>query len=358
MPPVSFLDSYRLLGRSGLRVSPLALGTMTFGTDWGWGADEETARSIFDMYVGLGGNFVDTANVYTDGSAERLLGNFAQGRRNSLVIATKYSLPPRTNDPNCGGNHRKSMITSVEDSLRRLRADYIDLLYLHLWDFTTPTDEIARAMDDLVRAGKVLYLGISNTPAWQIAKIQVTSTLRGFMPLIALQIEYNLLQRTPERELIPAAQDLGLGIVSYSPLAEGLLSGKYTAADLGTPTQRPPDGSRRNTVLSYGGWSKRCVPIVDAVAKVAHELDRAIPQVAIAWLVQSAAVTSIIIGARTLGQFRDNLQAPYLQFTDAHREQLSAASAVELGYPHDFLAWALKSDFMGRAMNLAGPHRP
>jgi aryl-alcohol dehydrogenase-like predicted oxidoreductase len=179
------LDTYRLLGRSGLRVSPLALGTMTFGSDWGWGAAKDEARRIFDAYVDRGGNFVDTANQYTNGTAERLVGEFTSDRRDSLVLATKYTLTSRAGDPNSGGNHRKSMVRSVEDSLRRLGTDYIDLLYLHAWDFTTPVEEILRAMDDLVRAGKVLYVGISDTPAWQVARMQAIADLRGWSPLVA-----------------------------------------------------------------------------------------------------------------------------------------------------------------------------
>ena len=267
------LERYRLLGRSGLRVSPLALGTMTFGTDWGWGADQSESRMIFDAYVEQGGNFVDSANVYTNGTAESWVGSFSVGKRGRLVIATKYAIPTQGNDPNSGGNHRKSMVTSVEGSLRRLQTDYIDLLYLHAWDFTTPAEEILRAMDDLVRSGKVLYLGISNTPAWQIAKMQTITDLRAFSPLIALQIEYNLIQRTGERDLIPAAKDLGLGVVSYSPLAEGLLSGKYSKVDLEQPAHNPADGSRKNTVLSLGTLSERSLTIIDVVKKVAHELE-------------------------------------------------------------------------------------
>jgi len=182
------LNKYRLLGRSGLRVSPLALGTMTFGSEWGWGADAAEARRMFDAYVDAGGNFIDTANHYTNGTSEQLVGEFAAGERDRLVIATKYTLPTRSGDPNSGGNHRKSMMSSVETSLRRLQSDHIDLLYLHAWDATTPAEEILRAMDDLVRSGKVLYLGISDTPAWQISRMQTIADLRGWSPLIALQV--------------------------------------------------------------------------------------------------------------------------------------------------------------------------
>ncbi|WP_343715635.1 aldo/keto reductase, partial [Inquilinus sp.] len=226
------LDHYRLLGRSGLRVSPLALGAMTFGTDWGWGADEAEVRRIVDAYVDRGGNFIDTANQYTEGTSERLVGKFAADRRDRLVIATKYTLPLRHGDPNAGGNHRKSLVRSVESSLQRMRTDYIDLLYLHAWDFTTPVEEILRAMDDVVRAGKVLYVAISDAPAWQVARMQTIADLRGWSPLIALQIEYSLIERTVERDLIPMARELGLGVIPWSPLASGVLTGKYGRADL------------------------------------------------------------------------------------------------------------------------------
>lgn len=197
------LDTYRLLGRSGLRVSPLALGAMTFGTDWGWGTDRDEARRIFDAYVDRGGNFIDTANKYTNGTSERLVGELAGDRRERLVLATKYTLSMRPGDPNSGGNHRKNMVRSVEASLRRLGTDYIDILYLHAWDGTTPVDEVLRAMDDLVRSGKVLYVAISDAPAWQVSRMQAIAALRGWAPLVALQIEYSLIERTVERELIP-----------------------------------------------------------------------------------------------------------------------------------------------------------
>jgi aryl-alcohol dehydrogenase-like predicted oxidoreductase len=213
------LASYRLLGRSGLRVSPLALGTMTFGESWG--APEDESRRIFDTYADHGGNFVDTAGFYAKGVSESLTGKFAAGKRDQLVISTKYTLAVQPGDPNAAGNSRISMVRGVEQSLRRLATDRIDLLFLHVWDNTTPAGEILRAFDDLVRAGKILYIGISDTPAWQIARLQTMAELRGWTQLIALQAEYSLLQRSSERELIPAAQAMGLGVLPWSPLASG-----------------------------------------------------------------------------------------------------------------------------------------
>jgi aryl-alcohol dehydrogenase-like predicted oxidoreductase len=226
------LDTYRLLGRSGLRVSPLALGAATFGTEWGWGADQDEARKLFDLYVERGGNFIDTANTYTNGSSERLLGEFTRDNRESLVLATKYTTQRRPGDPNSGGAHRKSLFASVETSLRQLNTDYIDLLFLHVWDFTTPVEEILRGMDDLVRQGKVLYVAMSNVPAWEISRMQAIADLRGWSPLVALQIEYSLINRGAERDLIPMARAMGLGVTPYSPLGGGVLTGKYSRADL------------------------------------------------------------------------------------------------------------------------------
>jgi aryl-alcohol dehydrogenase-like predicted oxidoreductase len=332
------LDTYRTLGRSGLRVSPLALGTMTFGADWGWGSDKDEARKIFDEYRDRGGNFVDTANQYTNGTSERLLGEFADGIRDRLVIATKYTLSTRPGDPNSGGNHRKSMVRSVEESLRRLNTDYIDLLYLHVWDATTPVQEILRAMDDLVRAGKVLYLGISDTPAWRVAQMQTIADLRGWSPLVALQIEYSLVERTVERELLPMAEALGLGVLPWSPLASGVLAGKYSRADLDHGGgSADPVGTRKNVAAANGSLTERALDITDVVKEVATELGATPSQVALAWTTLNPAVTAPIIGARTPAQLADNLGALNLVLPADARAKLDRASAVELGFPHEFL---------------------
>ncbi|KFZ78086.1 aldo/keto reductase [Amycolatopsis sp. MJM2582] len=330
------LDTYRLLGRSGLRVSPLALGAATFGTDWGWGAEQDEARKLFDRYVEHGGNFIDTANTYTNGSSERLLGEFARDRRESLVLATKYTTLRRPGDPNSGGGQRKSLFASVEASLRQLDTDYLDLLYLHLWDFTTPVEEILRGMDDLVRQGKVLYVGISNTPAWEVSRMQTIADLRGWSPLIALQIEYNLIERTGERDLIPMAREMGLGVVPWSPLAGGVLTGKYSRADLSaTPSE---DGTRKDFNLALGTLAERNFAIVDVVKEVAAELGHTPAQVGLAWTLRNPGVTAPIIGARTSEQLEDNLGALEVEFTDSHLARLGEASAIELGFPHDILA--------------------
>ncbi|BAV99660.1 aldo/keto reductase [Lysobacter enzymogenes] len=334
----SSLTDYRLLGRSGLRVSPLSLGAMTFGTDWGWGADEAEARRIFDAYLERGGNFIDTANQYTGGTSERLVGKFAEGRRDELVIATKYTLTGRPKDPNAGGNQRKSMVRSVEDSLRRLGSDYIDLLYLHAWDATTPVEEVLRAMDDLVRAGKLVYVGISDAPAWQVARMQAIADLRGWSPLIALQIQYSLIERTVERELMPMARELGLGVVPWSPLGMGVLTGKYSRADLDIGSGVPEAvGTRKNVAASNGTLTARALDIAEMVKEVASELGKTPAQVALAWTLLDPAVASPIVGVRTLAQLHDNLGALEVRFDDSQRARLDAASRIELGFPHDFL---------------------
>ncbi|HEX3732205.1 MAG TPA: aldo/keto reductase [Mycobacteriales bacterium] len=335
---VGSLDVYRLLGRSGLRVSPLSLGTMTFGTDWGWGADTDEARRIFDTYVDRGGNFIDTANQYTNGTAEKLLGKFAHDKRESLVLATKYTLAERPEDPNSGGNHRKSMLRTVEASLRRLDTDYIDLLYLHAWDNTTPVEEILRGMDDLVRAGKVLYVGISDTPAWQISRMQAIADLRGWAPLVALQIEYSLIERTVERDLIPMAGEMGLGVIPWSPLAGGVLTGKYIRDDLDHDSDSASAvGTRKNVAAANGALTERGLAIAEVVKKVAAEIGTTPSRVALAWTMLNPTVTAPIVGARTLAQLEDNLGALEVQLAQDQLSSLETASAIELGFPHDFL---------------------
>lgn len=331
------LDTYRLLGRSGLRVSPLSLGTMTFGSDWGWGADEAESRRIFDTYVDRGGNFIDTASNYTNGTSEQLVGTFAAAKRERLVLATKYTLLNRPGDPNSGGNHRKNMVRTVEQSLKRLRTDYLDLLYLHAWDGTTPVEEVLRAMDDLVRAGKVLYLGISDTPAWQVSRMQAIADLRGWSPFVALQIEYSLLQRTVEGELIPMAKELGLGVTPWSPLGSGVLTGKYSRADLTGPGVPSVVGTRKGVAVANGALTARNLDIVDVVKDVAAKLECTPAQVALAWTLQNSAVTAPIIGARTLGQLEDNLAALEVELPADALARLHEVSAVAQGFPHEFL---------------------
>jgi len=346
------LTTYRLLGRSGLRISPLALGTMTFGADWGWGAEQPEARRIFDAYVDRGGNFIDTANAYTNGSSEHLVGEFAQGKRDRLVISTKYTMATRPGDPNSGGNHRKSMMASVEESLRRLKSDYIDLLYVHLWDDLTPVEEILRGLDDLVRQGKVLYIGLSDIPAWQASRMQAIADLRGWSPFVALQSEYSLVERTSERDLIPMASEMGLGFMPWSPLANGVLSGKYSRADLGE-SQAGIDGSRKAVAGAHGSLSERSLVIAETVSEIAREVGRPPAQVALSWVMSNPGVTALLLGARNLDQLEVNLGALELSLSQEHMARLEAASAIELGFPHDILRRPMSSN-----MITGGTHRP
>ncbi|PYE20842.1 aryl-alcohol dehydrogenase-like predicted oxidoreductase [Williamsia limnetica] len=331
------LDDYRLLGRSGLRVSPLSLGAMTFGDAWGWGADKASARQIFDTYLEAGGNMIDTANIYTDGQSEQYLGEFLRSRRESVVVATKYSGTRNPGDPNAGGAHRKSLVASVEASLRNLRTDYIDLLYVHAWDGLTSGDEVIAALNDLVRSGKVLYLGISDTPAWQVAKMATIAELRGWAPLSALQVEYSLIERTTERDLIPMAAELGLAVVPWAPLGGGVLTGKYTSADLTAPPADRAGGTRRDHAKVNGTLTERGLHIAEAVVSVAGELGVRPAQVALAWTLHNPAVVSSLIGARTLHQLHENLAALDIDLDSEHIDQLDRISAIEHGFPHEFL---------------------
>lgn len=331
------LDQYRLLGRSGLRVSPLALGTMTFGADWGWGAEEGEARRIFDAYVDRGGNFIDTAVNYTDGASERILGGFLKQKRERLVVSTKFTMAREPGNPNSGGNHRLNMVRSVEASLRQLDTDRIDLLHLHAWDFTTSPDEVMRGLDDLVRSGKVVYLGICNTPAWRVAQMQTLAELRGWAPLVALQIEYSLVERTVEHELMPMAKALGLGVLPWSPLGGGILTGKYGRDDLKQQGEAGVSASRKGIIASSGHMTERALRIADAVRDIADQTGATPSQVAVAWTLLNPAVVAPIIGARTAAQAEDNLGALSVTLTDVQRARLEEASAPQPIFPGRFM---------------------
>jgi len=327
------LDHYVTLGRSGLRVSPFCLGAMTFGDDWGWGSSVEDAEAILARFIDEGGNFIDTANAYTKGHSEQIIGDYVRGRgqrRDQLVIATKFFANLYPSDPNGGGANRKSVVAACEQSLRRLQTDYIDLYWMHLWDQFTPIDETMRALDDLVTAGKVRYIGFSDTPAWKVAQAQVTAGFRGWAPLVALQIEYSLIERTVEGELIPMAQELGLGVTPWSPLRGGVLTGKYTREN--AETAEPGRGARVKTFLT-----EKTFTIIDELVRIAavHETNPA--AVALAWVQSRPGVDSTIIGARTMAQLAGNLAGLAVTLDDAEIASLDALSTPTHGFPLPFL---------------------
>jgi len=325
---------YRLLGRSGLRVSELCLGTMTFGEDWGWGASREESRRMFDAFAEAGGNFIDTANRYTNGTSERLVGEFTAADRERFVIATKYTLYTRRDHPNAGGNHRKSLVEAVEASLRRLQTHYLDVLWVHAWDFLTPVEEVMRALDDLVRAGRVLYVGVSDTPAWIVARANTLAELRGWTPFVGLQIEYSLIERTVERELIPMAESLELAIAAWAPLGGGVLSGKYNPAErgkrAGEPTRIDPDAPGQRL-------TGRNLRIAEEVMSVAAAAGRTPSQVALAWLRGRGDLVIPVLGARSVKQLSDNLGCLEFDLGAEERARLDGASHVERGFPYEFL---------------------
>ncbi len=320
---------YKLLGKSGLRVSEISLGAMTFGDDWGWGANRDESRRQFDLYAEAGGNFIDTANLYTNGSSEKLVGEFVAPERDKWVVATKYTFNHQNGEVNLSGNHRKNMVQAVNASLKRLNTDYIDLLWLHGWDFTTPVEEVMRSFDDLVRAGKVLYIGASDTPAWIVAKANTIAELRGWTGFIGLQIEYSLRQRAPERDLIPMANHFDIGVTAWSPLGAGVLTGKYNKGAGSEPGR-----------LAERGIKEHDLQIADAVVAIAKEIGKSPSQVALNWLRQQPSRTNSVIpivGARNAEQLKDNLACVEFELSAEHLKRLDEASAIELGFPHDFL---------------------
>lgn len=340
------LASYTTLGRSGLRVSPLCLGTMTFGTESGWGADEASAGEMLDAYVEAGGNFVDTADGYTGGRSEEILGKLVRerGLRDRMVIATKFTFNTEPGNPNGGGNGRKNIHRAIEGSLRRLGTDYVDLYWMHAWDTVTPVEEVMAALDDLVRAGKVLHVGLSDVPAWYAARYVTLAEQTGRTKPIALQLEYSLVERTIEREHVPAARELGLAITPWSPLASGFLTGKYG---------RDRSGEGRLAVTSGSGnpaFEKFTEPnwrVLDELLAVAAELDRPPAEVALAWVVGRPGVGSTLVGATRVAQLRANLAALELALPTALRERLDAVGAPGRAHPYMYFSEPFTSMISG-----------
>ncbi len=330
------LDQYVTLGRSGLRVSTLCLGAMTFGEDLGWGTSVEESQQIIDRYLELGGNFIDTANFYTRSHSEKIIGDHIgrhAARRDHTVIATKFSGNLYPGDPNGGGSGRKSLISACENSLRRLQTDYIDLYWLHMWDANTPIEETMAALDDLVRAGKVRYIGVSDTPAWKIAQANLIARFRGWSSFIGLQVEYSLLERSIEQELVPMASEFGLGITPWSPLKGGVLSGKYTRANAG---QHNADrGAMVDAFLN-----EKTYAVIDELELIAKAHGTTVAGVALAWVQAQPAVSSVIIGARRLAQLEDNVRATEVHLTADELDRLDALTKPKFGFPHNMLEMA------------------
>jgi aryl-alcohol dehydrogenase-like predicted oxidoreductase len=322
---------YQMLGPSGVRVSELCLGTMSFGDVWGFGAPEKECFRIMDAYAEAGGNFLDTANKYHEGQSEEIVGAYLGADRDRWVVATKYTLSMRADDPNAAGNSRKNLRQSLDASLRRLRTDHIDLFWVHAWDYCTPVEEIMRALDDAVTAGKVLYVGLSDSPAWVATEANTLAALRGWSPFVAVQVEYSLLARTAERELLPMARVHGLGVTAWAPMGAGILTGKYT---------RPgrPDSLRADA--NAGRLTERTVAIAHEVDRVAAEVGATPAQVATAWVRQRGPGIIPVTGVRTTGQMGDVLGGVGLTLGDQHVAALSEVSGIDYGFPYDLLGSA------------------
>ena len=348
---ITSLADYSLLGRSGLRVSPLCLGTMTFGTEWGFGAERDASRAIFQRYLDAGGNFIDTADMYTNGHSEEMLGDFIKeaGVRDRVVLATKFTFNGTQGDPNAGGNGRKNICRAIDASLRRLKTDYVDLYWLHAWDMVTPVEEVMETLDALVRQGKVRYIGLSDTPAWYLARAQTLAELRGLARVVALQLEYSLVERNIEREHVPAALELGMGICPWSPLASGLLTGKYRregASTVGAGDGRLAAGQHGPNPV-FHKFNERNWRIADALVGAAKEIGRPPAQVALNWITRRPGVTSTIIGATKLGQLEDNLQTLEFDIPPVFVQRLEELSRPETQFPYLFFSPALQGMISG-----------
>lgn len=326
------LSDYRTLGRTGLRVSPLCLGTMTFGAGSGEETGEQECKKIFDHFIDAGGNFIDTADAYTGGKSEEMVGRFtADGkRRDNLVIATKFSFNTQPGNPNAGGNGRKNIYRALENSLRRLNTDYIDLYYLHVWDLVTPIEEVLATLTDLVRAGKIRYFGLSDSPAWYIARMQTLAEKEGKERIATLQNEYSLLERSIEREHIPAAQELGIGLCTWGPLSAGFLSGKYSRDG----ESGKGDGRLTSVKQPFNRFTENNWRILDTFLQIAKEINKPPAQVALNWVLAQPGVTSTILGASRLSQLQGNLEALTFDIPAPLRQRLDEASAPASIHPY------------------------
>ena len=341
------LNHYVTLGRSGLRVSPFCLGAMTFGEEWGFGSDERVSTQILDHYIEQGGNFIDTANLYTAGHSERILGDYfrrAGATRDRIVLATKFSASMSPGDPNSGGASRKSVIAACEASLQRLKTDYIDLYWQHWEDPFTPYEETMYALDALVRSGKIRYVGISDTPAWKVTAAQLTAQFRGWAQFVALQIEYSLLERTVEGELIPMAQAMGLGVTPWGPLRSGTLSGKYSRNNMQAQSKGRSQAIARN-------MSEPVYQVLDLLAAIAKRRDTTVARVALAWVRSRPGVTAPILGARTLEQLKDNIAALELPLAAEDLVELDAITKPKHGFPIEMNKNTAAQSYAGLTVN-------
>jgi len=318
---------YKLLGKSGLKVSELALGAMTFGTETGIGVDKAESRKVYDAFRAAGGNFIDTANVYNHGTSETFLGEFTEGDRDRIVLATKYTGAMRGRDINAAGNSRKNMMDSVHASLKRLNTDYIDLYWAHAWDPLTPMDELMRGLDDLVSQGKVLYVGISDTPAWVVSRANTIAELRGWSQFVGLQIRYSLIDRTVERELLPMSRALDIAVTPWGIIGSGVLSGKYNR-----------DSETQGRASMRGQINERSLTIAGEVIKVAEDIGATPTQVSIAWLRNGPANIIPLVGARTVEQWEENLGCLDVDLSEDQMSRLNAVSSISPGFPHDMLS--------------------
>lgn len=340
---------YKHFGKTGLRVSTFVLGTANFGKGWGYGSDNDEARKIFERYREAGGNFIDTADQYQFGQSESLVGEFIAADRDDIVLATKFSLGDTHNSGlHRTGNSRKSMVQSVEASLKRLKTDRIDLLWVHMPDGVTPMDEIARGLNDLVTSGKILYAGLSDFPAWRVSAGITTAELRGWAPIAAVQLEYSLVERTVERELLPMAAAFSLGTVTWSPLGGGLLTGKYRRGETGR--------AQGLGAVIHSENNDMKTKIVDEVLAISEELGCSPGQVALAWVLARGCTP--ILGPRTLDQLQDNLAAQDITLSPTHINALNNASSVELGFPYKILADSAGTLAGGKLDQIEFPSRP
>jgi len=354
------LERYYALGKTGLKVSQLALGTMTFGTEWGWGVDKEASRALFDTYLDNGGNFFDTADVYTNGTSETWLGEFINNRqaRDRAVIATKFTFNAQHGNPNTGGNGRKNILRAVEGSLRRLQTDYIDLYIMHSWDGMTPPEEVIRTLDDLVRAGKIRHVGLSNVPAWYASRMQTIAECRGYEPVSALQLEYSLVERNLEHEYTHLAVDYGMGFMAWSPLGSGFLSGKYKPSEAHGESRGDGEGRLNSSDKDNPAFKKFTAhnwKIATELAAVARQLDKPMAQVAINWVANAPGVASVLVGATRVEQLLDNLASLDFDIPAELRQRLDDVSTPYTPYPYTFFTGGTMAAIAGGVAVRAKP---